>query len=158
MGTGPVSNNDDSKMPLGKDYWTQQAAEEEQANGAPWKGPDGSNNVPVGKTEAEVKNIQNRRRYELIREGIKKDIKAFFEFHKNNIKEMFNLDNWKKALRSGESIDHNYNQDVEVTQNNNINIDATNLSEIDEAILLHHMETMDEMRKSGYGRAYDNAR
>ena len=57
MGTGPISN-DDNKMPLGKEYWAQQAENNLNNDGKSWKAPDGSDNVPVGKTEAEVTQTQ----------------------------------------------------------------------------------------------------
>ena len=61
MGTGPIENSDNN-ISIGKDYWAQQS--EKEIGDTLWKGPDGSNNVPVGKTEAEVKQIKNQQSYD----------------------------------------------------------------------------------------------
>lgn len=53
MGTGPIPN-DDNKMPLGKEFWAQQAKNNSDNESKTWKAPDGSDNVPVGKSYQEV--------------------------------------------------------------------------------------------------------
>ena len=52
MGTEQIQNSGNN-MPLGKEYWKQQA-EKEESGTTPWKSPTGSYNVPVGQENFEL--------------------------------------------------------------------------------------------------------
>ena len=53
MGTGSIQNGDNN-LPIGKEYWKQQAEREQKADNTPWKSPTGEDYVPVGKEKFEL--------------------------------------------------------------------------------------------------------